>query len=369
MIPPTQPTPSYTLRYHENNLHAEVAKVLLKGWYSRWRLDTSELSEQTPRQSTTQIVLVEHTNTIDSHFTLIGASAIEIYLASNRGLCSTSDKRLLARQIQFRNSIKELLNDALPFINLCKGKTPEEDSETTRYQEIFLRSIKNFIKFHENALWQNGSTGYYFESRVTFVEVALAVTINLIRSLIPKPFSAVHDALKNNNLPEINRVISKTWLKISATTIPTICSSDAASDATQKTPKPNVFQFKPSTKFGSSFPTPTFAAPSSTAASGSTSAAAKTFSGFGSLSIAAKTTTPPTAAISASAAAEVVPDAASATIPVPASFAQCTSNVDKSVAVSAATTSAPAAIPATVGAPTTVVPGPSGSSAGDVAQK
>ncbi|KAJ1887942.1 hypothetical protein LPJ66_008832 [Kickxella alabastrina] len=184
MIPPTQPTPSYMLRYHENNLHAEVAKALLKGWYSRWRLDTSERSEQIHRQSTTQIVLVEHTNTTDSHFTLIGASAIEIYLASNRGLCSTSDKRLLARQIQFRNSIKELLNDALPFINLCKGKIPEEDSETTKYQENFLRSIKNFIKFHENALWQNGSTGYYFESRVTFVEVALTVTINLIRSLL-----------------------------------------------------------------------------------------------------------------------------------------------------------------------------------------
>ncbi|KAJ2719066.1 hypothetical protein GGI07_005431, partial [Coemansia sp. Benny D115] len=204
---------NYTLRSHKNDIRAEVCRTLLERSVLKYQLETiDDVPNQPSHLYNTQPVLIEHDSSSDTCFTLTGMNAIEIYLASKCGLCYTNDVKFFSRQMQVRENINEFVLAAQQFVQQLPD-AGSDDSKSKQMAKDFQKLVESFVKHHEKLLWQNGAPGHYFGRMPTFVEVALVVSIESVRNIVPKPFRFALKAFDDERASGIQGVFKDVSLK------------------------------------------------------------------------------------------------------------------------------------------------------------
>ncbi|KAJ1953233.1 hypothetical protein EC988_003107 [Linderina pennispora] len=126
--------------------------------------------------------------------------AIEHYLATKKGLMVDSSPQDRARQDELRNQILDI------FLFAPQYRFATEEARKT-IKEQYVTQAKFFIDFHENHLKNNGSNGYYFGSKITYVDIALVATMRALRRFGDESMPGMTGYLSPERAPLINKVL------------------------------------------------------------------------------------------------------------------------------------------------------------------
>ncbi|KAI9189690.1 hypothetical protein H9P43_001123 [Blastocladiella emersonii ATCC 22665] len=140
--------------------------------------------------------------------TVAQTSAIVRYLAKKHGLVPESEHELF-----IADSLAESVRDVMEAMITVVWRTPEDKKEQAK-ADLKEKTIPAFVKAHEKFLAANGNNGYYFGSKLTYIELAVFNLVEGINSVVPGSFTPENAApilkVSENvkNLPRIKEYLA-----------------------------------------------------------------------------------------------------------------------------------------------------------------
>ncbi|KAI9175846.1 hypothetical protein H9P43_006210 [Blastocladiella emersonii ATCC 22665] len=116
------------------------------------------------------------------------SAAIVRYLAAKHGLVPDTE-----HDVFVADSLAESIRDAYEAVLKVVWRTPEAEKEAA-HADLKTKVIPAFAKAHAKYLAANGSNGYYFGTKLTYVELALFNFVESCRGVLgPDAFAAAGD--------------------------------------------------------------------------------------------------------------------------------------------------------------------------------
>ncbi|KAJ2000414.1 hypothetical protein GGI04_003828 [Coemansia thaxteri] len=194
----------YTLRHFQAPGRAETIKAILDYTNVKWTQEVPVWPQEKVNQPTGRLPVLVETNKDGSRFVLSESMAIEQYLVCKHNLCvPEADRQQVARQ----NELRYQLNDLYQLSILINATT--EPTTRTGYIQRYQVLAKEMVTYHEKILKENGSTGHYFGTKTTYVDLALIATMHAIRCTFNKTMPEMLEMLNKKNAPQMNNVIMK----------------------------------------------------------------------------------------------------------------------------------------------------------------
>ncbi|KAJ1851530.1 hypothetical protein LPJ73_003020 [Coemansia sp. RSA 2703] len=190
---------SFVLRYFPAHSRAETIKAILSYTETDYKYETPEWPQQKCEQPAGKLPVLVEILPDSSEYVLSDSLAIESYLVDKFKLSVTGDSQIIARQLEIRYQIKDMFEAC----TLYRYSPPEARQ---MFLDYFLSSAKDFVKYHEKLLAENGSNGHYFGNNITYVDLAAYATYRAIEAQLS---DATPQALANfskENAPLMNKV-------------------------------------------------------------------------------------------------------------------------------------------------------------------
>ncbi|KAJ2550618.1 hypothetical protein EV175_003998 [Coemansia sp. RSA 1933] len=189
--------PTYTLRYFNVVGIIETIRLLFVVSKANW----TEVHPEWPQEKYDQPfgrmpVLIEKSADGSPDFMLTESRTIERYLARKYGFIPTSLKDA-ARQEQLR--------DVQADVGILSNEVRLGAGNEAKERLIYL--IGQLIGFHTEVLRENGSNGYFFGDKLSYVDMSLYGFFKLIFAHPPESIPTYVQDIKERITPEIAKVI------------------------------------------------------------------------------------------------------------------------------------------------------------------
>ncbi|KAJ1645542.1 hypothetical protein J3B02_000014 [Coemansia erecta] len=191
---------SFILRYFDLQARAEIIKAILTYAGANWKLESPAWPEKQEEQPIGQLPVLIETKEDGTQFVLSDSLAIENYLLRKFSMHAEESYVQVAREIQLRNQLMDCCQQSSYF----RFGESEETRQNAKCNLISLTRMT--IAYHEEILKENGSTGFYFDSKIGYADMALyslyhaLLTVDGLKETVLELFS-------NESAPLINKVL------------------------------------------------------------------------------------------------------------------------------------------------------------------